>query len=330
MIEWVSNPVPIDKKQGTICVCTDFHDLNKAYPKEIIDACAGSEVFSFMDGFSGYNQIQIKPEDQHKTAFICPWGTFAYRKMPFGLKNAGATFQRAMNFAFHDIKAIVEPYLDDLPAHSRKRIQHPDHLRLIFERCRYYKIRLNPHKCVFCVESGRLLGFIVSSRGIQVDPLKVEAIVNLPPPRTLRQLQSLQGKSNFLRRFIVNYAKITKGFMRLLKQDTPFVWDEPAQLAFEALKKALLSAPLLRPPDYSRDFILYLAASESTIGVVLVQENDKLIEHVVYYLSRALVGPEIKYSHVEKLALAAVYAVQRLRHYILLRTTTVVADVNPF
>ena len=118
--------------------------------------------------------------------------------------------------------------------------------------------------------------------------------------------------------------------MRLLKHDTPFVWDETAQLAFEALKKALLSDPLLRPPDYSRDFILYLAASELTIGVVLVQEDDKLVEHVVYYLSRALVGLELKYSHVEKLALAAVYAVQRLRHYILLRTTTIVADVNPF
>ena len=115
-----------------------------------------------------------------------------------GLKNARATFQQAMNFAFHNIKSIVEPYLDDLPAHSHKRVQHPDHLRLIFERCRYYKIRLNPHKFVFCVESGRLPGFIVSSRGIQVDPLKVEAIVNLPPPRSLRQLQSLQGKSNFL------------------------------------------------------------------------------------------------------------------------------------
>ena len=99
-----------------------------------------------MDGFSGYNQIQIKLEDQHKTTFIFPWGTFAYKKIPFGLKNAGATFQREMNFVFHDIKAIVEPYLDDLPAHSCKRIDHPDHLRLIFERCRYYKICLNPHK----------------------------------------------------------------------------------------------------------------------------------------------------------------------------------------
>ena len=137
-----------------------------------------------------YNQIQIKLEDQHKTAFICPWGTFAYKKMPFGLKNVGATFQRVMNFSFHDIKVIIEPYLDDLPAHSRKRIDHPDHLQLIFKRCKYYNIHLNPHKCVFCVESGRLLGFIVSNRGIQVDPLKVEAIVNLPPPRSIRQLQS--------------------------------------------------------------------------------------------------------------------------------------------
>ena len=126
----------------------------------------GVKSFSFMDGFSGYNQIQIKPEDQHKTTFIFPWGTFAYKKMPFGLRNVGVTFQRAMNFSFHDIKAIVEPYLDDLPAHFHKRIDRPNHLRLIFERCRYYKICLNPHKCVFCVESGRLLGFIVSIKVI--------------------------------------------------------------------------------------------------------------------------------------------------------------------
>ena len=116
----------------------------------------------------------------------------------------------------------------------------------------------------------------------------------------------------------------------MLKQDTPFVWDEIAQLAFEALKKALLSAPLVCPLDYSWDFILYLATSESTIGVVLVQEDNKLQEHVVYYLSHALTSPELRYSHVENLALAAVYVVQRLHHYILLGTTMVVADVNPF
>jgi hypothetical protein len=176
-----------------------------------------------MDGFSSYNQINIAPEDQHKTAFICPWGTFSYRKLPFGLKNAGATFQHAMSYTFHDIKHIVQPYLDDLPAHSMHRVDHPTHLRAIFVHCRFYRIRLNPHKCVFCIESGRLLGFIVSHQGIWVDPIKVEAILNLLPLSTLCQLQILQGKANFLHQFIPNYAKITRGFMRLLKKDSEFV-----------------------------------------------------------------------------------------------------------
>jgi hypothetical protein len=200
LTEWVSNPVPIDKKGGSIRVCVDYQDINKACPKDnfptpfvdqIIDDCAGSEIFSLMDGFSGYNQINIAPEDQHKTSFICPWGTFTYRKLPFGLKNAGATFQRAMSYAFHDIKHIVQPYLDDLLAHSLRRVDHPTHLQAIFVRRRFYRIRLNPHKCVFCIESDRLLGFIVSRHGIRVDPIKVEAILNLPPPSSLRQLQSL-------------------------------------------------------------------------------------------------------------------------------------------
>ena len=120
--------------------------------------------------------------------------TFSYCKLPFKLKNVGATFQRDMSYAFHDIKHIVQPYLDDLPAHSLRRDDYPTHLRAIFMRCRHYKIRLNPQKCVFCVQSGQLLGFIISNYGICVDPLKVEAIINLPPPSTLRQLQSLQGK----------------------------------------------------------------------------------------------------------------------------------------
>ena len=126
-MKWVSNIVPVNKKHGTIRVCIDFRDLNKACPKDnfptphinqIIDNYARSVIFSFMDGFSVYNQIEILPTDQHKTTFIFPWGTFAYKKLPFGLKNVGATFQRAMSYAFHDIKHIVEPYLEDLPAHS--------------------------------------------------------------------------------------------------------------------------------------------------------------------------------------------------------------------
>jgi hypothetical protein len=214
-----------------------------------------------------------------------------------------------MLYAFHDIKHIAEPYLDNLPAHSSNRSDHIDHLRAIFLRCRFYRIRLNPHKCIFAVESGRLLGFIVSKDGITVDPLKIKAILALPPPTNLTQLQSLQGKASFLHRFICNYAEITKGFMRLLLKNTPFIWDETAQWSFDALKHTLTHTPLLHPLEYTKDYILYLAASTSIIAMVLVQEEPNDEEHVIYYLSKSLSGLELQYSHVEKLSLAAVIAV---------------------
>lgn len=163
LTDWVSNIVPVTKKQGMIRVYVDYRDLNRACPKDnyptpfidqIIDECARIEIFSFMDNFPCYNQINIASSDQEKTTFICRWGTFAYKNLPFGLKNAGATFQRAMSYAFHNIRNIFQPYLDDLLVDSRKHQDHPDHLRQIFLRCRHYNIRLNPHKCVFCVESG--------------------------------------------------------------------------------------------------------------------------------------------------------------------------------
>jgi hypothetical protein len=170
----------------------------------------------------------------------------------------------------------------------------------------------------------------VSTKGIIVDPLKVEAIVQFPPPRTIPQLQSLQGKANFLLRFVSNYVKITKGFMSLLKKRVPLCWDEVAQRSFEASKHALKSTPLLSPLDYGKDFLLYLVATESIIGMVLVQEDDMLQEHAIYYIIQGLVGPELNYTHVEKLDLAAIHAVQIFCHYILLCKTTVVAVVNPF
>jgi hypothetical protein len=235
---WVSNPVLIDKKQGTIRVCTDFHDLNNTCPKEnfpmpfidqIIDDYVGHEALSFMDGFSGYNQIQIHPVDQYKTTFTTPWGTFAYCVMPFGLKNVGATFQWAMTYIFHDLAKIILAYLDDLTSRSKKHTQHLDDLRIIFQWCCQCNICLNPLKCVFCVTVGRLLGFIVSQSGITVDPLKVQVITEIPPPHNLRQLQSLQGKANFLRCFVPNYAIRAHSFLRLLHHDIPFHWDDYAQ-----------------------------------------------------------------------------------------------------
>ena len=175
-----------------------------------------------------------------------------------------------MTYCFHDLVHILLVYLDDLIAHSRKRSDHLNDLRQVFLCCRKYHIRLNPHKCVFCVPAGRLLGFIISQKGITVDPLKVQAILDLPSPRTLRQLQSLQGRSNFLRRFVPDYATTVHGFLRLLHTHIPFVWDEQAEAAFEDLKKSLTQAPLISPPDFSIDFILYVSASEHAVSGVLV------------------------------------------------------------
>jgi len=125
-----------------------------------------------MDGFSGYNQINISPADQHEMAFICPWGTFTYKKFPFGLKNASVTLQCETSYVFHDIRHIVQPYLDDLSAHSAKRQDHPNHLGKIFRRCQHYRIYLNPHKCVFYIEFDRLLGFVIFKEGTRVDLLR--------------------------------------------------------------------------------------------------------------------------------------------------------------
>ena len=142
-----------------------------------------------MDGFSGYNQIKMAPEDMEKTTFVTLWGTFYYKVMSFGLKNAGATYQRAMVALFHDMMhQEIEVYVDDIIAKSKSEEEHLVNLRKLFERLKKYQLRLNPAKCTFGVKSGKLLGFIVSQKGIKVDPEKVKAILEMPEPRTERQV----------------------------------------------------------------------------------------------------------------------------------------------
>ena len=149
-----------------------------------------------------------------------------------------------------------------------------DDLRQVFLWCHKYKIFLNPLKCVFCVPIGYLLKFIISHKGIAVDPLKVQAILDLPSRRTRHQLQSLQGKSNFLHRFVPEYATKAYGFIRLLHTKIPFVWDQQAQESFDALKQSLASAPLFSAPDFTQELILYVLALDNAIAKVLVQEYD--------------------------------------------------------
>ncbi|KAG8489945.1 hypothetical protein CXB51_015363 [Gossypium anomalum] len=195
-------------------MCVDYRDLNRANPKDnfplphidtLVDNTAKHSLFSFMDGFLGYNQIKMAPEDMEKTTFVTMWGTFCYKLMPFGLKNAGATYQRAMVTLFHNMMhKEIEVYVDDMIAKSRGEEEHVVNLKKLFERLRKFQLKLNPAKCMFGATSGKLLGFIVSERSIEVDPYKIKAIQELPPPRTQKEVRGFLGRLNYIARFILN------------------------------------------------------------------------------------------------------------------------------
>ena len=186
---------------------------------------------------------------------------------------------------------------------------------------------MNPHKFILVVELGRLI-FVVSRDGISVDPLNVKAILGLTPPKNMTQLQIFQRNEIFLHPFISNYTKITKGFMILLQKCDPFIWDEISHCSFNALKHTLKSTPFLYPPNYEKDYILYLDTSTSTISIVLVQEDDNENEHVIYYLSKSLSSLKLWYSNVEKLSLETFIFIHIFHHYILLKSTMVLTKLN--
>ncbi|XP_050379506.1 uncharacterized protein LOC126796823 [Argentina anserina] len=237
-------------------------NLNAATPKDVypmpvadmlVDAVAGHELLSFMDGTAGYHQIPVYEPDRHKTAFRCPGftGVFEYNNMSFGLTNARATYQRAMNLIFHDVLGgILEVYIDDVVVKSKKKEDHIEHLRTVFSRMRKHKLRMNPAKCIFGVRAGDFLGFIVHERGIEVAEDKSKAVLDMPAPRNKKELHSLLGKINFIRRFISNSAGKTAVFSPLmkLKTDQEFQWGPAQQEAFDKIKEYLTHPPVLRPP----------------------------------------------------------------------------------
>ena len=202
----------------------------------LIDSAARSAIFSFMDGFSEYNHIRMAPKDAEKTAFRTPMANFYYTVMSFGLKNAGATYQRAMAAIFHDMMhQELEDYVDDIVVKSKKREEHFYVLKKVFERCRAFKLRMNPLKCAFGVSFRKFLGFLVHSRGIDVNPAKAMAIATMRPLITVNELKSFLGKVPYIRRFILVLASITSTF-KLLRKGQSFEWGEAQQMAFKRLQ----------------------------------------------------------------------------------------------
>jgi ribonuclease HI len=325
--EWVANLVPVRKKNGEIRLCVDFRNLNRSsrkdnYPlpkmEHILQRVTGASRMSMIDGFSGYNQVSVLPEDREKTTFTTPWGTFMYAKMPFGLMNAGATFQRAMDIAFIGEKdKFVVIYLDDITVFSKSDKEHCCHLRKVFLKCRKFGISLNPKKSLFAMQEGKLLGHIVSAEGVRIDPSRVEAIQALSIPRSKKEVQSFLGKINFLRRFVPNFAEEVKLITAMLKKENEVRWTPQSRHSFEQIKKALTEAPVLISPDYSKDFLIFSFASPDTVVVVLLQTNDSGLEQPIAYFSRALRDAEVRYDTMEKQAYALVKSLKAFRTYIL-------------
>ena len=185
----------------------------------LIDFVVGNAMFSFIDGFNKYNQIQMTPKDAEKTTFRMPIGNFYYTLMPFRLKNVGATYQGTMTSIFHDmVHRELEEYVDDIMVKSRRREDHVKVLKKVFERCRLFKLRMNPLKCALGLFVGKFLGFLVHSKGIDVDQAKVVAIATMKPPAMVKELKNFLGKVSYIRRFIPSLASITLTLMRLLKK----------------------------------------------------------------------------------------------------------------
>ena len=341
--QWVSPTQVVPKRTGITVVkndnneliptrlttgwrmCVDYRKPNSATRKDhfplpfidqMLERLAGRAYYCFLDGYSGYNQIPIAPEDQEKTTFTCPFGTFAYRRMPFGLCNAPATFQRCMMSIFSGlVEQIVEVFMDDFSVFGDSFDQCLQNLSLVLQRCQETNLVLNWGKCHFMVKQGIVLGHLVSSKGIEVDKAKIDVIAKLPPPTTVKSVRSFLGHAGFYRRFIKDFSKISRPLCNLLVKDAAFDFDADCLEAFNKLKTLLTSAPIIAAPDWSLPFELMCDASDYAIGAVLGQRKDKL-PHVIYYASRTLNDAQLNYATTEKELLAVVFALEKFRSYL--------------
>ncbi|GJR94320.1 reverse transcriptase domain-containing protein [Tanacetum coccineum] len=240
-------------------VCIDYRKLNEATRKDhfplpfmdqMLERLAGNEYYCFLDGFSGYFQIPIDPHDQEKTTFTCPYGTFAYRRMPFGLCNAPGTFQRCMMAIFHDmIEKTMEVFMDDFSVFGNSFGNCLSRVDKMLQRCEDTNLCLNWEKSHFMVKEGIVLGHKISKNGIEVDKAKVDVIAKLPHPTTVKGVRSFLGHADFYRRFIKDFSKISRPMTHLLKKNTPFIFSNECIQAFETLTKKLTEAPILIAPD---------------------------------------------------------------------------------
>ena len=324
---WVSSTQVVPKKSGVTTVhnekgeemptrfttgwrvCIDYRRLNEVTRKDhfllpfvdhLLEMISSHPCYCFLDGYLGYFQIEIAAEDQEKPTFTCPFGTYAYRRMPFGLCNAPATFQRCMLSIFSDlVERIMVVYTDEITVYGGSFEECLINLETIMHKCIEKNLVLNWEKCHFMVNQGIVLGNIISEKGIIDDKAKIELISKLPSPTNVKTMRQFLGHACFYRRFIIDFSKIAKPFYKLLKKDAKFIWDADFQKSFEELKAYLTTAPVVRAPNWQLPFKVMCDASDLAIGAVLEQrEGGK--PYVVYYASKTLNEAQRNYTTIEK------------------------------
>lgn len=331
--------VLVPKKDGSLRLTVDYRKLNAItradrYPLPRIDdtlhAAKQTRYMTTLDLKSGYHQVSVRECDRDKTAFICPFGTFRYTRMPFGLRNAPSTFQRMIDRFRAGLQNIrLLGYLDDLIILSSTFSEHVENIQQVFDRLRLFKLKLNRSKCCFIRSSVKYLGHIITEAGIQPDPNKVSAIANIPPPKNVKQVLSFLQTCSWYRRFIDNFAAVSRPLTSLTKKNAEWIWGPDQSKAFERLKTMLTSDSILRQADPTQPYILKTDASSYAIGACLLQ-GEGSEERPIEYASRLLTSAEQNYSTTEREALAVVWSVtDKFRGYLECATTIIKSDHQP-
>ncbi|GAU41009.1 hypothetical protein TSUD_178480 [Trifolium subterraneum] len=296
---WLSNVVLVKKSNGKWRMCVDYTDLNRACPKDVyplpnidklVDNSSGFKLLSFMDAYSG------------------------------------ATYQRMMNKVFHnEIGDMLEVYMDDMIVKSEEEIDHTIHLKRVFDQARKFNMRFNPEKCTFGVKAGKFLGFYLTERGIEANPDKCIAFFDYPTPKSKKSIQTMNGMLTSMARFVAKSAQHALPLFKLLRKETTFEWTEECEGALQHLKRALSEPPVLTRPVEGEKLYLYLAVALEAISAVLIRETEQG-KKPVYFVSRALQGPELRYFQIEKIALAVIMAARKLRYYFLAHSIVIRTD----
>lgn len=338
--EWHSPVVLTKKKNGEYRFVIDYRKLNKvtvpmSFPlphiESVFDAIgeAKAQYFTSLDLRSGYWQIPLSEESKHKSAFITQSGMYQFNRMPYGLMNSGITFQTMMCNILQDLNwKICLVYVDDILIFSRTFEEHLDHLTQVFQRLHETNLRLRPDKCNFAQKEIKFLGHIISPEGIRVDSDKTSAVSQYPVPKTQKQVRSFLGMANYFRRFLKDHSKIAAPLNALLKKDQSFTWTPECQTAFDTIKQALVSTPVLGYPDNNKPYILTCDASDFSISYILSQVDDQKREYVIAYGGKSLGDAQRNWTTSEKECYAILNGVDAYRPYLNNSHFTVITDHN--